>query len=225
MSLVTRLTENNESSLALFPVPMPSERTIYFSLTLESKTSKLSPEYSPLDVTYTFRAQIEAYEAAGAAPTVVYGTSSFTKKVILFGSDGGTQRFSTCEADQIVTTSPTSGCSCCCCTAAMPCASVSVAAPMCLDAKLVAEPAPSEEKNVLITIGLFAIIQLSRPVPIMVPVYDYCVPGKECSTNSDSPCEMFEKIAFPTVEFFPRGLEEPNCKEENDTEGQGEAQG
>ena len=37
--------------------------------------------------------------------------------------------------------------------------------------------------------------------------------------------EMFEKIAFPTVEFFPRGLEEPHCKEENDTEGQGEAQG
>lgn len=107
----------------------------------------------------------------------------------------------------------------------MPCASVSVAAPMCLDAKLVAEPASSEEKNVLITIGLFAIIQLSRPVPIMVPVYDYCVPGKECSTNSDSPCEMFEKIAFPTVEFFPRGLEEPHCKEENDTGGQGEAQG
>ena len=71
-----------------------------------------------VDVTYTFRAQIEAYEAAGAAPTVVYGTSSFTKKVILFGSDGGTQRFSTCEADQVVTTSPTSGCSCCCCTAA-----------------------------------------------------------------------------------------------------------
>lgn len=36
-----------------------------------------------VDVTYTFRAQIEAYEAAGAAPTVVYGTSTFTKKVIL----------------------------------------------------------------------------------------------------------------------------------------------
>ncbi len=141
-----------------------------------------------VDVTYTFRAQ----------NLIIH------KKVILFGSDGGTQRFSTCEPNQIVTTSPTSGCSCCCCTAAMPCASVSVAAPMCLDAKLVAEPAPSEEKNVLITIGLFAIIQLSRPVPIMVPVYDYCVPGKECSTNSDSPCEMFEKIAFPTVEFFPK---------------------
>ena len=39
------------------------------------------------------------------------------------------------------------------------------------------------------------------------------------------PCEMFEKIAFPTVEFFPRGLDEPHCKEENETEGQGEAQG
>lgn len=34
-----------------------------------------------VDVTYTFRAQIEAYEAAGAAPTVVYGTSSFKKKL------------------------------------------------------------------------------------------------------------------------------------------------
>lgn len=94
----------------------------------------------------------------------------------------------------------------------MPCASVSVAAPMCLDAKLVAEPAPSEEKNVLITIGLFAIIQLSRPVPIMVPVYDYCVPGKECSTNSDSPCEMFEKIAFPTVEFSQEDLKNPTAR-------------
>lgn len=37
-----------------------------------------------VDVTYTFRAQIEAYEAAGAAPTVVYGTSSFTKKSYSF---------------------------------------------------------------------------------------------------------------------------------------------
>ena len=37
---------------------------------------------------------------------------------------------------------------------------------------------------------------------------------------------MFEKIAFREHEYlFPRGLEEPHCKEETDTEGQGEAQG
>ena len=37
---------------------------------------------------------------------------------------------------------------------------------------------------------------------------DYCIPSKECSTNTDSPCELFEKIKFPTNEFFPRSLEE-----------------
>lgn len=169
-----------------------------------------------VDVTYTFRAQIEAYTAAGTAPTVVYGTATFTKKVILFGSDGGTLRFSSCGDNTTASPAPTSGCSCCCCTSALPCATVNVAAPMCLDAKLVPEPLPSEEQNVLITIGIFAIIQLSRPVPIMVPVYDYCVPGKECSTNNGTPCEMFEKIAFPTGEFFPRGLD-CGCMSEQNT--------
>lgn len=176
-----------------------------------------------VDVTYTFRAQLEVYNSTSNAPTIVYATSTFTKKVILFGSDGGTLRFSTCECDQDQTPAPTSGCASCCSNAALPCASVNVATPMCLDAKLVVPSSPSEDKQILITIGLFAIIQLARPVPIMIPVYDYCVPSKECSTNSDSPCEMFEKISFPTAEFFPRGLDECSCDCDTDTDSSTES--
>jgi hypothetical protein len=89
-----------------------------------------------------------------------------------------------------------------------PTAAVSIVEPMCLDAKLVSVTA--ESKKVLITIGIFAIVQLERPVSIMIPAFDYCVPEKECSTNSDSPCELFDKIQFPTSEFFPRSLDDKN---------------
>ena len=46
-----------------------------------------------VDVTYTFQVEVEAYETVGEPPTVVYGTTTASKRVILFGSDGSTQRF------------------------------------------------------------------------------------------------------------------------------------
>ncbi|EOS65602.1 hypothetical protein C814_00086 [Anaerotruncus sp. G3(2012)] len=61
------------------------------------------------------------------------------------------------------------------------------------------------QKVVLITIGLFTIVQLERSVQMMIPAYDYAVPDKEGSTNtgSDDPCEVFKKIKFPVNQFFP----------------------
>lgn len=196
-----------------------------------------------VDVTYNFRAQIEVFSGENEPPTVVFGRACFTKKVILYGSDGGTQRFDSDTGMQTVQESQTTGCACCCrssCT--LPTASVSLVEPMCLDTKLKkrhhhhhehSSPCDKCSKNngndsgvmgdkeVLITIGIFAVISLSRPVPVMVPIYDYCLPGKECVSNSTSPCEMFEQIEFPRNEFFPRGLEEScGCNledsEEND---------
>lgn len=164
-----------------------------------------------VDVTYNFRAQIEVYNGDNTPPVVVYGTAPFTKKVILYGSDGGTQRF--VSDSGLVTTqeSPTTGCACCKSLCTLPTASVSLVEPMCLDTKLNNADPETGERTVFITIGLFAIISLSRPVPLMVPVYDYCVPGKECTSSSGTPCEMFEQIDFPTNEFFPRGLETGGC--------------
>lgn len=162
-----------------------------------------------VDVTYNFRAQIEVYDGEGNPPTVIYGTASFTKKVILYGSDGGTQRFSSDSGVTTAQESPTTGCACCRSLCTLPTATVSLVEPMCLDTTLT-EPDP-EDRSVLITIGLFAIISLERPVPLMIPVYDYCVPGKECTSTSSTPCEMFEQIDFPMGEFFPRGLESGGC--------------
>lgn len=160
-----------------------------------------------VDVTYTFTAEIEVYTANMTTPTIVSGEATFSKKVILFGSDGKTQRFASDGTS--VSSSPTaaSGCAGCCDNASLPIATVSIVSPMCLDAKLVAGSG-DEDNTVLITIGIFAIIQLERPVSLMVPAYDYCVPDKECSTDSDTPCELFDKIAFPTAEFFPRGIDD-----------------
>lgn len=166
-----------------------------------------------VDVTYSFRAEIEAYETVGEPPEVVYGTATANKRVILFGSDGSTQRFMSNSTAAAALPAPTSGCAACCDNGTLPVAGVSVAPPMCLDADLITgtgeEPA---DNTVTVTIGVFAIIQLMRPVPILMPAYDYAVPESDCPTESDTPCELFSKIQFPTAEFFPQGLDtEQSC--------------
>lgn len=170
-----------------------------------------------VDVTYHFRAQIEVYDCDNTPPTVVYGTATFCKKVILYGGEGGTLRFSSDDGLQTASEAPTTGCACCNSICTLPTATVSLVSPMCLDTKLTGYTPEAESKcgcvkSVFITIGLFAIISLSRNVPVMVPIYDYCIPGKECTASSTTPCEMFEKITFPTNEFFPRGLDDDDCK-------------
>ena len=99
-------------------------------------------------------------------------------------------------------------------------ASVNLAPPVCLAASLGEVPAGGGARPINITIGLFAIIQLARPVPLMIPSYEYCMPAKECSTNTDSPCELFDKMSFPASEFFPQALDPCaiSCNEQQATE-------
>ena len=155
-----------------------------------------------VDLTYTFKVDLEVYKAGCSSPQFASGTTTFSKKVILFGSAGNTKHFS---SDELVDLSEKKS-SCCCGISNPPRATVSVVEPICLDTKLVSGGCENGKK-VLVTIGMFAIVQLQRAVPILIPAYDYCVPKKECSTNTDSPCEFFDKIKFPTNEFFPRSLE------------------
>ncbi len=166
-----------------------------------------------VDVTYTFTAEIEAHIPCQKSPVIVYGCASFSKKVILFGSSGNTQRFVSDEPCKRECAVPKSGCASCCDNSTLPTATVNIVEPMCLDTKLVGGTNGCESKQVFITIGIFAIIQLERAVPIMIPAYDYCVPGKDCSTNTDTPCELFDKIRFPIGEFFPKSLDDdaPCC--------------
>ena len=60
------------------------------------------------------------------------------------------------------------------------------------------------EKDVLVSIGIFTIVQLERDVQMLIPAYDFCMPRKECVASSEDPCELFSSIDFPTSEFFPK---------------------
>ncbi len=63
---------------------------------------------------------------------------------------------------------------------------------------------PSGDAKVLsATIGLFTIVQLVRNTQLMIPVYEYHVPCKECHCDEDTPCELFRKMSFPVDAFFP----------------------
>jgi hypothetical protein len=61
---------------------------------------------------------------------------------------------------------------------------------------------------VYVTIGIFTIVQIERNVQVLIPAYDFCIPEKECVTTSDNPCEMFNRLEFPTNEFFPPNVSE-----------------
>ena len=62
---------------------------------------------------------------------------------------------------------------------------------------------PSGAPAVFVTLGLFSIVQLIRNVQMLVPVYDFCIPEKQCDNTTDQPCDVFRKIKFPTDDFFP----------------------
>jgi len=77
-------------------------------------------------------------------------------------------------------------------------------------------------RNVVVTIGLFSIIKLTRLVQLLIPAFDFCIPNRECvSATEDNACDLFDTIDFPFDQFFPpqifdfpvAGVEEkrPDC--------------
>lgn len=62
----------------------------------------------------------------------------------------------------------------------------------------------SDGKRIYVTLGQFSIIRLERETQLLMPVYDYCMPEKECAcSGDDDPCEIFRQVKFPVNEFFP----------------------
>lgn len=185
-----------------------------------------------IDLTFFFSVTLDVITAPNCPTESVCGLAVFSKKCILYGSDGNvkifTSEFSENEIDEqlpMVSSNPR--------------AKIQVAEPLCLDAKLcrpcdccnnVADISCSvprcirrkfngqfcnmqAEKAVRVTIGLFTIIQLERDVQMLVPAYDFCMPNKECSCDTEDPCDSFRKIKFPVGEFFPPS--EKDCDNES----------
>ena len=166
--------------------------------------------YYTVDVTYF-------YEVSGTTfpgENTVTGLCVFNKRVMLFGSEGSAKIFS---SDGSFADSYT-----------QPIGVVECVDPIALNMKLV-DACPTglmadisaipgailahfgealvltdTARMWLTTLGQFSIIRLERDSQLVVPVYDYCLPEKDCVSNSeDDPCTMFSRIRFPVEEFFP----------------------
>ena len=79
----------------------------------------------------------------------------------------------------------------------------------CFDCDLTFE---SNCRRLYVTLGQFSIVRLERDTHLLIPMYDYCMPTRECSADQEDgesdPCEIFRQIRFPVGEFFPAGRPE-----------------
>lgn len=173
-----------------------------------------------IDINYTFSIEILCYERACSAPTVLTGTAHASKNCILYGSESTVKIFTNnadCtekSADEAIDNRT------------LPLASVSVLEPVVLETKIgkgcpaAPEKAASAnfpgEREIFVTLGIFSVVELSRPVTLMLPTLDYTIPKKDRCCESDSPCEVFDKLRFPEEEFSPAALngnsEIPDCE-------------
>ena len=178
-----------------------------------------------IDMRFFYRVTLNAY-CANPRPIEVEGLCVFDKRVILFGSEGSAKIFSSkVRIDgldrQLLEQSN------------MPIAVVEAVDPIVLDAKLVeccenrccdcdiCEIPPcicqcfgcdltmgDDYRRAFVTLGQFSIVKLERESQLLIPMYDYCLPCKDCTngcggSGCEDPCELFQNISFPVDEFFP----------------------
>ena len=173
-------------------------------------------------LTFYIGISFDALITTGAKPVAVEGCVIYNKRVVLYGSGGSVKTFSS-DAPQATL----GEINCCNGDTVAPVASVQVATPIVLSSKIcdvkksnhyslcvpecVAQylhgNCSCEPKRVVnVTLGLFSIVSLKRDVSVMIPVYDFCLPTKDCSgteAQASDPCDMFRKIKFPIDDFFP----------------------
>ena len=176
-----------------------------------------------VDVRYYYRVTADAFVGA-ARPVEISGLCVFDKRVILFGSestakvfsskvniDGPDEQFRKCNMPTAVVEAVdpivlgiklVDVCECrhCDCeiTEIPPCICACFGSELCFG---------SETRRLYVTLGQFSLIRLERDTQLLTPIYDYCVPEKECACGNSScdedPCEIFRHVKFPVDEFFP----------------------
>ncbi len=176
--------------------------------------------YYSVDMLFYFLVAVDLYGTDSSTPTTVNGIAVFNKKVILFGSEGNAKVFSSdTPSVEYENTLPTAAnaptayvqtvdpillsatiCQCCCGDCAQP---INAPAAVLNTIGGVFAPTDMVERRVNVTMGMFTVVQLIRNVQMLMPVYDFCVPNKECVSTTDDPCEVFNRIQFPIDEFFP----------------------
>ena len=179
-----------------------------------------------VDITYFFRVYVDVCTGSCAPAQTVSGLTTFSKKCILYGSEGNVKVFtsdsknescgpllgynSTAPRAKVQVVDPVTldarlvkicDCKCTCC---LPDCVIPESICSAFDGEFVHE---GGQNAIVVTLGLFSIVQLERDVQMLIPAYDFCMPSKECTIDSPDPCDTFRKISFPVEEFFP-----PHCK-------------
>ncbi len=173
-----------------------------------------------VDVRYYYHIIADAFVGA-PRPVEITGISVFDKRVILFGGDTSSKTFSSRPIFEDIYANGT-----------LPTAYMEVVDPIVLGIKMLDLvdhrpndcccfdlPAPvksileddisaqCEGRRLFISLGQFSIIRLERDTQLAIPVYDYCLPEKECNCGDmpvpEDPCTLFRQVNFPVDEFFP----------------------
>ncbi len=173
------------------------------------------------DLTFFFLLGFDVFSKPYCEPKEIKGIASYSKKVILFGSCGNVKTFSNTVADSEESSTLANQSS------NMPKCVVQAVDPVPLSARLghihdcyesvrfipdkvtkvmggnVVTDLQVGAPTVYASIGMFSIVQLIRNVQMLIPVYDFCIPEKQCDDSTDQPCDTFRRISFPTDDFFP----------------------
>ncbi len=159
----------------------------------------------------------------------VKGLAVYDKKVILYGSEKNVNVYRSdpdnngfCRIPQNLKcgSEPT-----------LPSVTVEAAAPICLDIKVVErcrnfgncccciDNVPdvvrqrfdgcfvdgSGLNELFVSVGIFSVIRMERPVQIMIPASRFSIPEKDSTPaiSSADPCNVFSRMSFPVESFYP----------------------
>ena len=149
---------------------------------------------SAVEVVFYIAVGAEVYTGTGAMPATVTGLATASKRVVLYGSDASAKVFTSDTAPAIDASDFES---CNGSAGTPPRVAVQVSAPMALASSV--EPVTTPDilpfvpeivanyfgtdlvvpttQHILVTLGIFSIVQLTRSVQLMIPSYDFCVPS------------------------------------------------
>lgn len=186
--------------------------------------------YYSVDVRYYFRLCFEACVMGRAREFC--GIAVYDKQVVMYGGEGNVSVFSSDTINNSVcadlpasafTNNPANtpkvvlevappivlsvkladrNCSCgCCC-----CSMDQIPENLCQSCGCTPIPEDMGIKCLYVTLGLFSLIRIERPVSLLINSAEYCIPNRQSSVLSDNtsdPCTIFKNMSFPTCDFYP----------------------
>ncbi len=181
--------------------------------------------YYAVDLRFYFRVCFEA-TIPYCQPQEFCGIAVYDKQVVMFGSEGSVGIYTSdfCSGGGVPGVLPVKY------NTNLPKVVLEVATPICLAVKMVDRTcncgfccctpdqipesvcnscgiSPCDDfgmKCLYVSLGVFSVIRMQRPVSLVVNAADYCIPDKTSNVLSETdPCAVFNNMSFPTCEFYP----------------------